>query len=364
MTSIDSLVRPSFLTLGLLSLSSLACVLVGSDEESGGTESETGDSNDSNDTTETDDQTDDDTTDETDTDGEPICPGSEQHCTMAESHCGPDGTLEICQYVAEMDCIAHFSVDCEDAVGPGSMCETQDATMAGCTAAPAPTAMVRFLNLSDGYAVRFRVGGQEVPGVELQFGQSAHYVELPAGVDVNVETLGLEGNVVSSSVYPEFVAGHKYTVASMGLGHWPDTWVSPDQHVDAVDVPADHTRLTLVNATPDLDNGIYAQLVYDNEYFIDFYEAHGQTLLEYVQQVTVDAPLPNVEQSEFMALAAQWGVPAVYSQYWQGAALVQVANNESLYVFLTCTGECSSDEDRFLVGVLEDSSTFTVDLLQ
>ncbi|KIG19227.1 hypothetical protein DB30_04692 [Enhygromyxa salina] len=42
---------------------------------------------------------------------------------------------------------------------------------------------------------------------------------------------------------------------------------------------------------------------------------------------------------------------------------MQVANNESLYVFLTCTGSCNSDEDRFVLGMLEDSSTFTVELL-
>ncbi len=39
-----------------------------------------------------------------------------------------------------------------------------------------------------------------------------------------------------------------------------------------------------------------------------------------------------------------------------------MANNESIYVFLTCTGDCSTDEDRFVLGMMEDSSTFTVEL--
>lgn len=74
----------------------------------------------------------------------------------------------------------------------------------------------------------------------------------------------------------------------------------------------------------------------------------------------VDVPLPIVpDQSDVMALAAQWGVTAVAEQYWHGAALAQVANNESLDVFLTCTDACDSSEDRFVLGFMEDSSTFT-----
>ncbi len=65
---------------------------------------------------------------------------------------------------------------------------------------------------------------------------------------------------------------------------------------------------------------------------------------------------------DFTAFAAQWGIPAAAFQAWQGASFVEVANNESIYVFLTCIGDCSTDGDRFVLGMMEDSSTFTVDL--
>jgi len=175
-----------------------------------------------------------------------------------------------------------------------------------------------------------------------------------------VEVLDTKGNVLSSSVYPELQAGGKYTVAAMGLGQWPETWVSGDLHVDDLDIPVDHTRFTLVNATPDLANGIYAQLVYP-KLFIDFYVEHGDSLLEYVQQVTVDAPLPT--PGDVVDLVAQWGVPSVYFQVWNADAFMQTANDEALYVFLTCTGTCDSDADRFVLGMREDSSTFTVALV-
>ena len=354
--------RLSLLTSSLIGLLSTACVIeeLPADDEAGDSTSE-GDTTSTDTSTDSSSDTSSDTSSET-TGGGGICPGSEEFCSEAESHCDEQGLLQICQYDPEQDCIFHASADCSVEVGPGSMCVTVSPTEGGCTQAAEP-AHIRFLNLSDGYEVGFRVGGQEAVGVDLLFTESAPYMDFPAGVDITVDVIDPQGNVLSNSVYPEFVAGHKYTVAAMGLGIWPDTWVSPDQHVDDLDVPADNTRLTLVNGTPDNDNGIYAQLVYDNEYFIDFYNEHDSMLLEYVQQVTVDAPLPTVQQSDFMALAAQWGVPAVYAQYWKGAAFAQVANNESIYVFLTCTGTCDSDADRFVLGMMEDSSTFTVELL-
>ncbi|PRQ09415.1 DUF4397 domain-containing protein [Enhygromyxa salina] len=296
-----------------------------------------------------------------DGDGDGICPGSEAFCTEAESHCGPDGALEICQYVPEDDCIAHFTVSCEAEVGPGSMCMDVSPTEAGCT--QAAEAQIRFVNLSDGGEEPTRFKIDDLDGAELSFTQSADYQPFPVGAH-DVSATNLNDDVLSNLIGYEFEAGKKYTVAAMGvyMGH-PNVWVNVDSHVDDIDVPADHSRLTLVNATPDSDNGVYAQMVYDNEFFIDFYEEHDASLLEFVQQVTVDCPLPTNAQAPTTTLAAQWGIPAATAQYWQGAAFMQASNNESLYVFLTCTGACDSDEDRFVLGMLEDSSTFTVDVL-
>lgn len=225
-------------------------------------------------------------------------------------------------------------------------------------------AMVRFINLSDGPPARFLI--DDKLGGELYFTQTAHYQPFPAGAR-DVSAANGEGVVLSNTVGYEFEAGKKYTVAGMGLhmAHLkignPTMWINVDGAVDAVDVPADHTRVTLVNAAPD-KLGVYAQLIYDNEFFIDFYEKNAMQLLAYVQQIVVDCPYPKGEQSDTVRIVAQWGIPAETQQLWKAAALLQVANNESAYVFLTCTGMCNSNEDRFLLAMLEDSTPFTVEM--
>lgn len=239
---------------------------------------------------------------------------------------------------------------------------TDDSTTDATTGATGE-AMIRFINLSDGPTTRFLVDDQL--GAELFFTQTAHYQPFPAGAR-DVSATNGEGVVLADAIGYEFEAGKKYTVAGMGLhmadlkiGN-PTMWVNVDGAVDAVDVPADHTRITLVNAAPD-KHGIYAQLDYDNEFFIDFYEKNAMQLLAYVQQIVVDCPYPKGEQSDTMTMVAQWGVPAETQQLWKAAALLQVANNESIYVFLTCTGMCNSNADRFLLAMPEDSMAFTVE---
>lgn len=229
------------------------------------------------------------------------------------------------------------------------------------TATDPGNALIRFVNLSDGDQARFLI--DDLSGGDLYFSQSADYQTFKAGIhDVSAVNPANNSQIYSNLIGYEFEAGKKYTVAAMGLhmGH-PNIWVNVDVAADATDVPADHSRLTLVNATPDTTNSIYAQLQYggnaETATLVDFYEINQRQLLGFVQQVTTDVPFGT----GFIALSAQWGVPAVYDHYWNGAALTQVANNESLYVFLTCQGSCNSNEDRVLLGLLEDSSTFTVE---
>ncbi|KIG19226.1 hypothetical protein DB30_04691 [Enhygromyxa salina] len=176
-----------------------------------------------------------------DGDGDGICPGSEAFCTEAESHCGPDGTLEICQYNPENDCIEHFVVNCDAEVGPGSMCVTVDPTEAGCT--QPEEALIRFVNLSDGGAepTRFKIG--EWVGPELEFSQSEGYQPFPVGAH-DVSATNLEDLVLSNEIGYVFEAGKKYTVAAMGvyMGH-PNVWINVDSHVDEA-IPADFSRMT------------------------------------------------------------------------------------------------------------------------
>ena len=228
------------------------------------------------------------------------------------------------------------------------------------TATDPGQALIRFVNLSDGDQARFLI--DDLSGGDLYFTQSADYQSFTAGShDVSAVNPSDTNQIYSNLIGYEFEAGKKYTVAAMGLHmEQPNIWVNVDVAADATDVPADHTRLTLVNATPDTQNAIYAQLQYGSDAetasLVDFYELNNQQLLGFVQQVTADVPF----STDFVSLNVQWGVPAAYAHYWNGSAFEQVAKNESLYVFLTCTGSCNSDADRFVLGLQEDSSTFTV----
>lgn len=228
------------------------------------------------------------------------------------------------------------------------------------TATDPGDALIRFVNLSDGDQARFLI--DDLSGGDLYFTQSADYQTFKAGAhDVSAVNPNNSSQIYSNLIGYEFEAGKKYTVAAMGLhmGH-PNIWVNVDVAADATDVPADHTRMTLVNATPDTTNSVYAMLQYgsseETATLVDFYELNNRQLLGFVQQMTTDVPFGT----GFIALFAQWGVPAETKHYWNGAAFTQVANNESLYVFLTCSGSCNSDEDRMVLGLQEDGSTFTV----
>jgi len=231
------------------------------------------------------------------------------------------------------------------------------------TATDPGQALIRFVNLSDGDQARFLI--DDLSGGDLYFTQSANYQMFKAGShDVSAVNPSDTNQIYANLLGYEFEAGKKYTVAAMGLHMGqPNIWINVDVAADATDVPADHTRLTLVNATPDTQNAIYAQLQYGNDpetaTLVDFYTQNNQQLLGFVQQVTADVPF----STDFVSLNVQWGVPAAYAHYWNGSAFVKVAKNESLYVFLTCTGSCNSNADRFVLGLQEDSTTFTVEYL-
>lgn len=337
-TTITSIITCS--SFALVTLIAAGCPLP-ADPSDDGTAAETGDTSADPATGTTADPTADDTT------GEP---------TTDDPTTGDPITSETTVEPTTEDPTTGYTGDTSDTGDTG---ETTDTT----TGEPG-SAMIRFINLSDGPEARFAVDDQ--PAATLAFTQAQQYLPFPAGAH-DLSAIGIEDNVLSNLIGYEFEAGKKYTVAGMGLhgagsGN-PTMWVNVDVAVDAVDIPAAHTRLTLVNATPDVDNGVYSQLVYDNDFFIDFYEEKGEELLGYVQQVTVDCPAPTVEQLSTMALAAQWGVPAVTEQYWKAASFLLVAPDDSIYVFLTCTGACDSNEDRFVLGLQEDGTTFTVETL-
>ncbi len=232
-------------------------------------------------------------------------------------------------------------------------------------AAESCDAYVRFINTSDGDPISFEVGG-EVSSL-LYYTQSADYITIPAGSH-DVTAVSANGTTLSNVIGEEFEIGRHYTISALGVhgegnstGAYATVWVNADSAAEATDIPSDHTRITLVNAIANGDNEIFAQAGYaytkgqEKEYYnFDF--------LDYVQQDTLDLRYYDGTGST-PCLVVQYGVPAVLFQTWNLSAAVQVANNASLYFFMTCQGDCNSDSDLLPLFLMEDSSVFTVDTL-
>jgi hypothetical protein len=273
-------------------------------------------------------------------------------CDIIEEDMGDTGSPE-----------ATDSGEVEDTDAEDTDVEDTDAEVGG--------AQVRFINTSDGDAVSFEVGDAHTSAA-LYFTQSEGYSTIPAG-SYDVAALSESGSTLSNLIGYAFEDGKKYTITGLGVhgqgnaeGQYATIWVNVDVAADATDIPADHTRLTLVNAVPD-DDELFTQIGYqvgtgDVEYY-NFPDSMGDDndFISFVRQSTLDLRY-SAGGDERVYLASQVGAPAVMVNYWNGAAAVQVANNASMYLFMTCTGDCDSDEDLMPLFLMEDSSTFTVEL--
>lgn len=173
--------------------------------------------------------------------------GSMEECPAAGTSC--DGnTIVTC---AEMDgCLKKTTEDCATKVGAGSSCAVDPETQqASCSQPPMGTAMVRFVDASDGTPVSLYIDNDVNSMAELFFSQCTKWISVPAGKHtfrVAAQGVGWENAVAAVDV--DFQVDHKYSVGVMGVAV-DEASLSVIEH-DITGIAPDNTRITVVNARP------------------------------------------------------------------------------------------------------------------
>ena len=222
----------------------------------------------------------------------------------------------------------------------------------------AKTTSMRLLNVSEGADLSFYIDDAPVPVADLAFGDSTVFFELPAGSHMlKIAPVGTGPDESLTWYQAALDAGHSYSIAAIGAGVGAPMLTKLE--ADTKNLAAGATRVQLVNARPHQVTGaVCPQIDYlpSNTYLN--LEGAGGCVIPYADWTKpADTSTPPGNTAE---LVVQWGDganPPIEQFFLDITDLMAMAKDDTLDLYLTCSGECTKDE-VVLVSQLSDGSTW------